>query len=65
MMSRPLRRYALVPDSSERADGPVRPVRRFHLARISGSPRSALGQDRHERMEEVARANGNGSGPRP
>ena len=61
MVSKPIKRYALVPDSS---DGPVRPVRRFHLARISGSPRSALGQDRHERMEEVARANGNGSGPR-
>ena len=63
MVSKPIRRYALIPDSSDRTNGPVRPVRRFHLARIAGSPRSALGQDRHERMEQVAQANGNGSGP--
>jgi len=49
-----VRRYALVPDPPEQRDGMPRPLRRFHLARIAVSPRSALGADRHERMEEVA-----------
>jgi hypothetical protein len=38
-------------------------VRRFHLARIAVSPRSATGADRHERMEEVARRNEAGRDP--
>jgi hypothetical protein len=44
-----------VSDLPERRDGGPKPIRRFHLARIAVSPRSALGEDRHERMEEVAR----------
>jgi hypothetical protein len=50
-----VKRYALVPDPSGQLDGHHKPVRRFHLARIAVSPRSATGQDRHERMEDVAR----------
>ena len=55
------RRYTLVPDdmksSGEPPDGaaPSNPVRRrYSLARISPSSRSALGVDRLERMEEIA-----------
>jgi hypothetical protein len=55
MATRPVRRYALVPDPPEPRDGLPKPLRRFHLARIAVSPRSALGADRHERMEDVAR----------
>jgi hypothetical protein len=44
----PIRRYALVPDREGRG------VRRFHLARVAPSSRSALGVDRLERMEEIA-----------
>jgi hypothetical protein len=56
------RRYTLMPDDtpgSPRAAGPVR--RRYSLARVAPSSRSALGVDRLERMEEIAardRANG-------
>jgi hypothetical protein len=49
------RRYTLVPDDTPgppRAPGPVR--RRYSLARVAPSSRSALGVDRLERMEEVA-----------
>jgi hypothetical protein len=35
-------------------------VRRYSLARLGVSPRSALGEDRHERMERVASAARNG-----
>jgi hypothetical protein len=55
MATPPVRRYALVPDRPEPRDGLPKPLRRFHLARIAVSPRSALGADRHERMEDVAR----------
>jgi hypothetical protein len=59
MATPPVRHYALVPDPPEQRDGHPKPVRRFHLARIAVSPRSATGQDRHERMEDVAqRADG-------
>jgi hypothetical protein len=44
----PIKRYALVPDREGRG------VRRFHLARVAPSSRSALGVDRLERMEEIA-----------
>jgi hypothetical protein len=47
-----------VPEPPEPRDGLPKPVRRFHLARIAVSPRSALGADRHERMEDVARRDG-------
>jgi hypothetical protein len=60
MATPPLRRYALVPDPPARRDGLPKPVRRFHLARIAVSPRSALGEDRHERMEDVAARDGRG-----
>jgi hypothetical protein len=55
-----IKRYALVPDSR------VGAVRRFHLARVSPAPRSALGADRLERMEQIAeldRGRENGSTP--
>jgi hypothetical protein len=55
MATSPVRRFALVPDPPQPRDGLPKPVRRFHLARIAVSPRSALGADRHERMEDVAR----------
>jgi hypothetical protein len=57
----PIKRYALVPDREGRG------VRRFHLARVAPSSRSALGVDRLERMEEIAeldRGRENGSKPR-
>lgn len=49
-----IKRYTLVPRSSPDAkpDG----VRRFTLARVGASPRSALGADRLERMEQIADA---------
>jgi hypothetical protein len=49
-----IKRYTLVPRSpaGARPDG----VRRFSLARVGASPRSALGVDRLERMEQVADA---------
>ncbi|HVD55773.1 MAG TPA: hypothetical protein VNC17_02945 [Thermoleophilaceae bacterium] len=57
----PIKRYALVPDREGRG------VRRFHLARVAPSSRSALGVDRLERMEEIAELDTgreNGSKPR-
>ena len=56
-----IKRYALMPER----DGTG--MRRFHLARVAPAPRSALGVDRLERMEEIAamdRLRENGSGPR-
>jgi hypothetical protein len=48
------RRYTLIPDDSQRQAAPASPVRRrYSLARIAPSPRSALGVDRLERMEEI------------
>jgi len=59
------RRYTLVPDDTERGPAPASPVRRrYSLARVAPSSRSALGVDRLERMEEIAaRELRNGSGP--
>ena len=48
-------RYVLVP-SEDSAPPPVPGVarlRRFQLARVGVTPRSALGYDRHERLERV------------
>ncbi|MGI8944643.1 MAG: hypothetical protein ACR2GL_00195 [Thermoleophilaceae bacterium] len=47
-------RYLLVPRSPAGGlpTGPVR--RRYSLARLGVSPRSALGEDRHERLERAA-----------
>lgn len=49
-----IKRYTLVPRSPAGAkpDG----VKRFSLARVGASPRSALGADRLERMEQIADA---------
>jgi hypothetical protein len=57
------RRYRLIADDSpEREPGAPNPIkRRYSLARVAPSSRSALGVDRLERMEEIAnrdRANG-------
>ena len=50
----PVNRYLLVPRSPE-AEVPAGPVRRrYSLARLQVSPRSALGEDRHERLERAA-----------
>ena len=51
------RRYALVPMSGMEpaANGPAK-VRRYALARVGVTPRSALGVDRHERLEQIAAA---------
>lgn len=50
----PVNRYMLVPRSLATApkQGPVR--RRYSLARVGVSARSALGEDRHERLERAA-----------
>ena len=49
-----IKRYTLVPRSppGARPDG----VRRYTLARVGSSPRSASGADRLERMEQIAAA---------
>ena len=51
------RRYALVPMNGMEpsVDGPAK-VRRYALARVGVTPRSALGVDRHERLEQIAAA---------
>jgi hypothetical protein len=51
------RRIALVPVTADerRAPGAAK-VRRYALARVAVSPRSALGVDRHERLENIAAA---------
>jgi hypothetical protein len=53
---RPIRnRLVLVPRELPRDPAPGRPrVRRYSLARLAPSPYSALGEDRHERLERVA-----------
>jgi len=49
------RRYKLVPDDTQRDPGSPSPVRRrYSLAQVAPSSRSALGVDRLERMEEIA-----------
>lgn len=45
-------RYTLVPRRPP--NGGPDGVRRYSLARVAPSPRSALGADRHERLEEIA-----------
>jgi hypothetical protein len=58
------RRYKLVPDDTQRDPSAPSPLRRrYSLARVAPSSRSALGVDRLERMEEIAsreRQNGDG-----
>jgi hypothetical protein len=60
------RRYKLIGDDTpERCPGVPSPIkRRYSLARVAPSSRSALGVDRLERMEEIAhreRRNGDGT----
>ena len=64
------RRYSLIADDTPEPDpGAPSPIkRRYSLARVAPSSRSALGVDRLERMEEIAhreRRNGNGEDARP
>jgi hypothetical protein len=49
-----IKRYTLVPrtPAAAKPDG----VKRFSLARVGATPRSALGADRLERMEQIADA---------
>jgi len=50
-----IKSYKLVPDEVNGFEPRPSPgVRRFQLARVGANRRSALGQDRHERMERVA-----------
>ncbi len=48
-----IKRYTLVPRSS--ANGKPDGVRRFSLARVGATPRSALGGDRLDRLERMER----------
>lgn len=48
-----IKRYTLVPRSSLNGNG-ANGARRYSLARVGVAPRSALGQDRHERLEQIA-----------
>ena len=57
MRSPPHRRIALVPVSADDRHVPGGgKVRRYALARVAMSPRSALGVNRHERLERIAAA---------
>ena len=52
-------RYKLVPEPSQNGATPHNgsappPIKRYRLARVGMARRSALGVDRHERMEEIA-----------
>ena len=47
-------RYVLVPRAQRAETAHRGAVRRFSLARVGVSPRSALGEDRHERLERAA-----------
>lgn len=57
----PFNRYLLVPRTAPAGA----PVRRYSLARVGDSRRSALGEDRHERLERAAAVNGSGRTPNP
>ena len=48
-----IKRYTLVPRSP--SDGKPDGVRRFSLARVGATPRSALGDDRMDRLERMER----------
>jgi hypothetical protein len=48
-------RYMLVPRTARPGtDRDVPAFKRYSLARVQPSPRSALGEDRHERLERAA-----------
>jgi hypothetical protein len=59
------RRYRLIADDTPPQPPAANPVkRRYSLARVAPSSRSALGVDRLERMEEIAELDRrNGSAP--
>jgi hypothetical protein len=60
-----IRSYKLVPSQANGSEpGHAPRVRRYGLARVGVNRRSALGQDRHERMERIAGL-GEDSPPRP
>jgi len=62
MPSPAVKRYRLLP--ADPVPAGARPaVRRLSLARVASSPRSALGIDRHARLEQIAGKAGNGAGP--
>lgn len=52
----PRNRYVLVPRPAGRSTPDAPRVKRYSLGRIAPSPRSALGEDRHERLERAARS---------
>lgn len=52
-MDRNPQRFALVPKAQHGARSGPR-IKRYSLARVQPSPRSALGEDRHERLERAA-----------
>lgn len=54
-------RYVLVPRAQRTETAGGGAVRRFSLARVGVSPRSALGEDRHERLERAAEPGRRGS----
>jgi hypothetical protein len=51
-------RYKLVPELHRNGSGPEGatppPIKRYRLARVGVARRSALGVDRHERLEQIA-----------
>ena len=50
-----IKRYTLVEHSSLNGNGrPPEGVKRYSLARVGVTRRSALGVDRHERLERIA-----------
>ena len=52
-----IRSYKLLPDSQANGSAPAPSgagIRRYRLARVGASRRSALGVDRHERLEQIA-----------
>jgi hypothetical protein len=49
-----IRVYKLVPSQANGSEPGRAPIRRYSLARVGVNRRSALGQDRHERMERIA-----------
>jgi hypothetical protein len=56
-------RYKLVPEPSPNgsaadSDAAPSPIKRYRLARVGVARRSALGVDRHERLEEIAAREG-------
>ncbi len=54
-------RYALIARKEEAGATETGIRRRYSLSRLGPSPRSALGEDRHERLERAARRTDRGS----